>query len=116
MEDYKLFHHLRGKTIKPPLTKGEKEEIWNSIKEKLYVKKKKRFSYRILAIAALLILSLGLGFFYKFNFTKKEDIKAANIYNIPMIENWEGNPDIIYETQTQDVRIAFVVDSNIKWE
>ncbi len=116
MEDYKLFHSLRGKTVKPPLTEGEKEEIWKSIKEKLYVKKKKRFSYRILAIAALLILSIGLGFFYKFNFTKKEDIKAANFYNIPMIESWEGNPDVIYETEEQGVRVALVVDSNIVWE
>lgn len=115
MNNYKFFEKLKGKNIKPPLSKREKDEIWDSIKGKLYEKKKKVFSFKILAIAATIILFFGIGFFTKYLTKEKTPIYVSLKYSMPMIETWEGTPEVIYETQFQDVKVAFVVDSNIEW-
>jgi len=115
MNNYKFFEKLKGKNISQPLTKREKEEIWNSIKGKLYEKKEKKFPLKAIAIAAIIVLFFGIGFITKFSLKEKEPVHNASNYSLPMIEAWEGNPDIIYETQVQDVKVAFVVDSRIEW-
>lgn len=116
MKDYSIFSSLKGKLVNPPLLQKEKEEIWFSIKEKLYERKGKKFPYKFLAIAAILILSFSVGFLIRSKIEKeKEVLISQNFIAPPMIEVWEGNADMIYETQTQDIKLAFVVDSNIKW-
>lgn len=116
MSDYKIFEAIKGKSVKPPLSQKEKEEIWNSLKGKLYQRKKRVFPfYKILALAAIIILFFGIGFFVKFSPEEEKSVFFSQKDTIPLIENWEGNPEVIYETQVQDVRVAFVVDSNLEW-
>ncbi len=115
MKDYKIFEKLKGKNISEALSKAEKEEIWKSIKAKLYEKKRKNLPLMVLKIAAIIILFFGIGFLTKISLKEKEPIHSASNYSIPMIETWEGSPEIIYESQIQDVKVAFVVDSNIEW-
>lgn len=115
MNDYKFFEKLKGKNIKPSLSKREKDEIWNSIKGKLYEKKKRVFPFKIFAIAATIILFFGIGFLTKYLNKNRGAVYVSQKYSMPMIETWEGTPEVIYETQFQDVKVAFVVDSNIQW-
>lgn len=116
MNDYKFFEKLKGKNIKPSLSQREKDEIWNSIRGKLYEKKKRSFPFfKVLAIAAAVLLFFGIGFISKFKLKEKKPIFVSQKESIPMIETYEGNPEIIYETQVQDLKVAFVVDSNIEW-
>lgn len=116
MKDYKIFEGLKGKNVLPPLTEREKEEIWNSLKGKLYQRKKKVFPfYRILALAAIIILFFGIGLLVNYKGEKESPLILSQGDSVPMIEHWEGSPELIYETQVQDVRVAFVVDSNIEW-
>lgn len=116
MRDYKIFEELKGKNVIPSLTQREKEEIWNSLKGKLYQKKRKVFHfYRILALAAIIILFFGIGLLVNFKGEKETPVIISQNDSIPMIEQWEGSPELIYETQVQDIRVAFVVDSNIEW-
>lgn len=115
MDNYKFFEKLKGKNIKPYLSKREKDEIWDSIKGKLYEKKKKGIPLKIFAIAATIILFFGIGFLTKYLTKNNAPVYVSQKYSMPMIETWEGTPEVIYETQFQDVKVAFVVDSKIEW-
>jgi len=121
MDKEKFFPTLSGTRIDEPLRLSEIEGLWDSVHRQIH--RRKRSSWpRLLyvAAAAVVVLTLGLwGLQTRYAKPQPEMVLAANdaaFEPMPMIQSWEGNPSMIYETESQGVKVAFVVDKSLKWE
>jgi len=117
----KLFPNLAGTMIDEPLTPVEMEGLWDSVHRAIHRRKRARWPRVLYAAAAMAVLSLGLWIVQDRYSARPQTFTMAGIVPAsteppPMIASWDGNPTMIYESESHGVKIAFVVDKSLKWE
>ena len=121
-EKNKLFPSLSGTLIDDPLKPSEIEGLWEGIHRGIHRRKPSRWP-RVLyaAAAAVAVLALGL-WSVQSRFSAAPPAPAVVLADgtpsepLPMIASWDGNPSMIYETESQGMKVAFVVDQSLNWE
>jgi len=121
MDKEKLFPSLSGTLIDDPLKPSELEGLWDGIHRGIHRGKRSRWPRILYAAAAVAVLALGLWTVQsRFSAPPRapEVVLADNgaLDPPPMIASWDGNPSMIYETESQGIKVAFVVDQSLKWE
>lgn len=120
----RFFPTLAGTPIDEPLTRPEKDAMWEAVRRGLRRPKATRHTARnwTLAAAAVVVMALGTAFLTlrtEVPVAAPEAVPAAVLAAAdppPMIDSWEGTPSMIYETENAGVKVAFVVDSSLQWE
>jgi hypothetical protein len=120
----RFFPTLAGTPLDEPLTRAEKDALWEAVRRGIHRRPAPRLAARFLtlAAAAVVVLSLGTAFLVlrdKAPEAAPEALPAAVLASAdppPMIDSWEGSPSMIYETEGAGVKVAFVVDSSLQWE
>jgi hypothetical protein len=124
----KFFPTLAGAPLDEPLTRAEKDALWEAVRRGIHRRPAPRRAVRFLtlAAAAVVVLSLGTAFLVLRDEAPEavpealpEALPAALLAVAdppPMIDSWEGSPSMIYETEGAGVKVAFVVDSSLQWE
>jgi hypothetical protein len=117
----KLFPNLSGTRIDEPLSAVEMEGLWDSVHRAIHRRKRARWPRVLYAAAAAVVLSLGLWAVQDRYAAKPPTFTMAGIVPEsteppPMIAPGDGNPAMIYESESHGVKIAFVVDKSLKWE
>ena len=121
MDKDKLFPNLSGALIDDPLKPSEIEGLWDGIHRGIHRRKRSRWPRVLYAAAAVTVLALGL-WTVQSRFSSAPQAPAVVLADsvpsdpLPMIASWDGNPSMIYETESQGMKVAFVVDQSLRWE
>jgi hypothetical protein len=121
MDNEKLFPSLTGTLIDEPLKPSELEGIWEGVHRGIHRKKRSRWPRALYAAAAVAVVALGL-WTVQTRFSAASQTPAVVMADnaaadpLPMIASWDGSPSMIYETESQGIKVALVVDQSLRWE
>jgi negative regulator of sigma E activity len=121
MDKEKLFPTLSGTRIDESLKPSEIEGLWDSVHREIHHRRRSPWPrLMFVAAAAVVVLALGLWGVQTRYAPPQPEMTLASTYPageaLPMIQSWDGDASMIYETESHGMKVAFVVDKSLKWE